>query len=317
MVGEFCPRLVDYIVLVGSHSTNRTSSSIQTPVILNRFPPTDHEDFILPPDVALFCQPEGCFNVVGSRPARANSDSSTPVRMPISFVFTLTDKESNKVRYGVCLNFLRPIPRRPEGRKHSTSSVPGFGEMSRRTSDMEFSQLPPPRNADRRPEDTGLLEKEKTQRARSSVRLRTHTLTSLCLVTHHPFFTKFRALVEFLHTLIHKLHERSRSKQSDRETVWGVLAGGVPSTTSSLVIRSVQEIEIWMLRLLSAPAPVPGKTCVHLAVQPKALMKPLVFALPDKSRLPLVDFPLHLPIQLLGISRTLRILVCLLLEQKV
>ncbi|TGZ72448.1 hypothetical protein CRM22_002086 [Opisthorchis felineus] len=317
MVGEFCPRLVDYIVLVGSHSTNRTSSSIQTPVILNRFPPTDHEDFILPPDVALFCQPEGCFTVVGSRPARANSDSSTPVRMPISFVFTLTDKESNKVRYGVCLNFLRPIPRRPEGRKHSSSSVPGFGEMPRRTSDMEFSQLPPPRNTDRRQEDTGPHEKEKAQRARSSARLRTHTLTSLCLITHHPFFTKFRALVEFLHTLIHKLHERSRSKQPDRETVWGVLAGGVPSTTSSLVIRSVQEVEIWMLRLLSAPAPVPGKTCVHLAVQPKALMKPLVFALPDKSRLPLVDFPLHLPIQLLGISRTLRILVCLLLEQKV
>lgn len=41
------------------------------------------------------------------------------------------------------------------------------------------------------------------------------------------------------------------------------------------------------------------------------------FALPDFNRLCLADFPLHLPFQLLGIRKTLRLLICLLLEQKV
>ncbi|KAA0197348.1 putative mapk-activating protein denn [Fasciolopsis buskii] len=101
------------------------------------------------------------------------------------------------------------------------------------------------------------------------------------------------------------------------ESVWGVLTGAVKSASSPLITRSVREVEIWILKLLSAPAPIPGRTCLQLSVQPKSMTEPLIFALPDKSRLPLVDFPLHLPIQLMGVARTLRILVCLLLEQKV
>ncbi|KAF6773584.1 hypothetical protein AHF37_07676 [Paragonimus kellicotti] len=310
---EFCPRLVDYIVLVGSHSGSRTSSTVQTPVILNRFPPCDHADFILPPDVALFCQPEGCFNTVGSHPPRNGGDHSMPKRSPVSFVFTLTDKESSKVRYGICFNFFRPIPRRAGNRKQSTTN--GLqAELASGVSDLNAHDGPLP---DKTLHARGSPVSTSKPPSHSSNRLRTHTLTSLCLISHHPFFTKFRALVEFLHTLIHKLHERSRSKLRESETVWGVLTGAIPTVTSPLVIRSVREIEVWILRLLSAPAPVPGKTCLHLSVQPKSMMKPMIFALPDKSRLPLVDFPLHLPIQLLGIARTLRILVCLLLEQKV
>ncbi|KAF8571333.1 hypothetical protein P879_00767 [Paragonimus westermani] len=310
---EFCPRLVDYIVLVGSHSGSRTSSTIQTPVILNRFPPVDHADFVLPPDVALFCQPEGCFNTVGSHPPRNGGDHSVPKRSPVSFVFTLTDKESSKMRYGVCFNFFRPIHRRAGNKKQNTTNglqtelATGVSDLSTHDGPLSDKMLPV--------RDSPISTSK--PHLHSSNRLRTHTLTSLCLISHHPFFTKFRALVEFLHTLIHKLHERSRSKLRESETVWGVLTGAIPTVTSPLVIRSVHEIEVWILRLLSAPAPVPGKTCLHLSVQPKSMMKPMIFALPDKSRLPLVDFPLHLPIQSLGIARTLRILVCLLLEQKV
>lgn len=42
-----------------------------------------------------------------------------------------------------------------------------------------------------------------------------------------------------------------------------------------------------------------------------------MLALPDHTRLSLVDFPLHLPLELLGVDTSLRVLTCILLEQKV
>ena len=51
-----------------------------------------------------------------------------------------------------------------------------------------------------------------------------------------------------------------------RETVWGVLTGQGGDNVSSLVVHEVREIETWILRLLSAPVPVPGKTRVEVGV---------------------------------------------------
>jgi len=45
-----------------------------------------------------------------------------------------------------------------------------------------------------------------------------------------------------------------------RETVWGILTGQACECTSSLVSRELREIETWILRLLSAPVSIPGKT---------------------------------------------------------
>ncbi|THD19986.1 MAP kinase-activating death domain protein [Fasciola hepatica] len=310
---DFCPRFVDYIVLVGSHSSNRTSYAVQNPVILNRFPPLDHDDFILPPDVALFCQPDGCYNSCGPHAPKI-PHQSLPGRSPVSFVFTITDKESSKTRYGICLNFMRPIRRRRGSRKQSTSLIEDqlkakFQRSAVNTGTNSHSSC--------LEDNTRMSISNDSSKGTHVSRLRTHTLTSLCIITHHPFFSKFRAVLEFLQKLIQKVHERSRSEVPEGESIWGVLTGAITSVSSPLVARSVREIEVWILKLLSAPAPIPGRTCLHLSLQPKSLSDPLVFALPDKSRLPLVDFPLHLPIQLMGISRTLRILVCLLLEQKV
>jgi hypothetical protein len=47
---------------------------------------------------------------------------------------------------------------------------------------------------------------------------------------------------------------------SSRETVWGVLTGQACECTSHLVGHEVREIETWILRLLSAPVSIPGKT---------------------------------------------------------
>lgn len=48
------------------------------------------------------------------------------------------------------------------------------------------------------------------------------------------------------------------------ESVWGVLTGAVKSASSPLITRSVREVEIWILKLLSAPAPIPGRTCLQV-----------------------------------------------------
>lgn len=86
----------------------------------------------------------------------------------------------------------------------------------------------------------------------------------------------------------------------NRDTVWSVLTGQAYDNTPTIVVHDVKEIEKWILRLLSAPVPVPGKTRVELEVLSPTAHAPLVFALPDHTRFTLVDFPLHLPLELLG-----------------
>ena len=133
---ELCPRLIDFLVIVGRRPSSklkvnsgdhgdlfksRNSNSkvgVSNPELLRRYPTDDHKDFQLPTDVTYFCQPEGCVTVNSHRRLKAYSDSN-------SFVFTLTDKDSGKTRYGITLNFflnyernkkrddgqsLRPIP---------------------------------------------------------------------------------------------------------------------------------------------------------------------------------------------------------------
>lgn len=82
--------------------------------------------------------------------------------------------------------------------------------------------------------------------------------------------------------------------------MWSVLTGQAYDNTPTIVLHDVKEIETWILRLLSAPVPVPGKTRVELEVLSPTAHAPLVFALPDHTRFTLVDFPLHLPLELLG-----------------
>ena len=73
-------------------------------------------------------------------------------------------------------------------------------------------------------------------------------------------------------------------------------------------------LHVWIKGLLSAPTPQPGKTCIELEL---AIMPTLTLAYPDTSRFPLVDFPLHLPVDLLGPKTLIEVLTIVLLEQKV
>ena len=45
-------------------------------------------------------------------------------------------------------------------------------------------------------------------------RLRNNTLTSICLISHHPFFTRFRECIITLKTIIDACNERSCAKRT-------------------------------------------------------------------------------------------------------
>lgn len=45
-----------------------------------------------------------------------------------------------------------------------------------------------------------------------------------------------------------------------KECIWSLLTGLLTQANSPRVIQYIKEIEMWILRLLSTPVPVPGKT---------------------------------------------------------
>src|SRR5207249_3686092 len=110
---HFSPRLLDYVVIVGVRAPS-LSQSVQMPELLRRYPPGEHKDFPLPPDVVFFCQPEGCKSVGPKRMS---------IREVNSFVFSLTEKDTSRVRYGICVNFYRPVERKTLSSLSSVSSL--------------------------------------------------------------------------------------------------------------------------------------------------------------------------------------------------
>ncbi|KAG1661537.1 MAP kinase-activating death domain protein [Nymphon striatum] len=335
----FSPRLLDYVVIVGAKNPSSKSHAVQTPELLRRYPVEDHKDFILPVDVVFFCQPEGCISVGPKR--------LTSLRESNSFVFTLTEKDSGRMRYGICVNFYRPVEKssRSFSRSSSQRTSPRreFNRSSKHDlyqqysmSDSAFSsdsctkenlypdsgqvsiKSPSPRNRRRGQHPTVGSNTTKPSRPRI------HSLTSLCIISHHPFFTTFRECLFVLRKLIDACKEHAIMRKSAtskfpfRDSVWSVLTNKLNDTLplSPILLHDVKELETWILRLLSAPVPVPGKTRVELEILSREIQSPLTFALPDHTRFTLVDFPLHLPLELLGVETCLNVLTCIILEQK-
>lgn len=103
-----------------------------------------------------------------------------------------------------------------------------------------------------------------------------------------------------------------------RDTMWRVFTGALSvEEKGSQLLADLREIESWVYRLLRSPVPVAGQRRVDVEVLPPELKRPFTFALPDNSRFSLVDFPLHLPLELLGVDACLQVLSCVLLEHKV
>ncbi|XP_011214632.2 MAP kinase-activating death domain protein isoform X13 [Bactrocera dorsalis] len=392
---SLCPRLVDYMAIVGARTTppmpkgltgNKTPP-VQIPELLRRYPPSDHSDFPLPLDMVYFCQPEGCTSVGPRRTGSAIRDMT-------SFVFALTDKDSGKTRYGICVNFYRPIERHTanadRGAVSGNHGAAGLGQSTRgrrssafrreswrksmeRSSDSAFSSdyrsNVAPSDSDREmtsrrdsdppnqhhaahgahghmsqqqqqshsqqvpklglmapsaDSESGGSHSPSPRALRKRTKLRNQSLTSLCIISHHPFFSTFRECLFILKKLIDACNESSSpkrlgaSQKQNRDNVWTVLTGHASAeATSSIVLHDVREIETWILRLLSTPVPVPGSTRVEVEVLSPTVHEPLLFALPDHTRFSLVDFPLHLPLELLGVETCLKVWTLIMLENKV
>ncbi|XP_042670780.1 MAP kinase-activating death domain protein isoform X2 [Centrocercus urophasianus] len=322
-----CPRLLDYLVIIGARQPS-SDSVAQTPELLRRYPLEDHVDFPLPPDVVFFCQPEGCLSV---RQKRMSFRDDT------SFVFTLTDKDTGVIRYGICVNFYRSFQKRVpkekgegtgghraprEGQKIAKSgdaSAPQEDvgtESSESGSSLQAPSTEPTPDVNRSPHSKRLT--------KGSHRSRNSTLTSLCILSHYPFFSTFRECLYTLKRLVDCCSERLLGKKLgiprgvQRDTTWRIFTGSLlVEEKSSALLHDLREIEAWIYRLLRSPMPVAGQKRVDVEVLPHELQPALTFALPDPSRFTLVDFPLHLPLELLGVDACLQVLTCILLEHKV
>ncbi|XP_041894774.1 MAP kinase-activating death domain protein isoform X25 [Corvus kubaryi] len=323
---KICSRLLDYLVIIGARHPS-SDSVAQTPELLRRYPLEDHADFPLPPDVVFFCQPEGCLSV---RQKRMSFRDDT------SFVFTLTDKDTGVTRYGICVNFYRSFQKRvPKEKGEGTGGhraregqkVPKSGdasapqeevgtESSESGSSLQAPSAESTPNVNRSPRSKRL--------AKGSHRSRNSTLTSLCILSHYPFFSTFRECLYTLKRLVDCCSERLLGKKLgiprgvQRDTMWRIFTGSLlVEEKSSALLHDLREIEAWIYRLLRSPMPVAGQKRVDVEVLPHELQPALTFALPDPSRFTLVDFPLHLPLELLGVDACLQVLTCILLEHKV
>ncbi|XP_044115173.1 MAP kinase-activating death domain protein isoform X12 [Neovison vison] len=317
---KLCPRLLDYLVIVGARHPS-SDSVAQTPELLRRYPLEDHSEFPLPPDVVFFCQPEGCLSVRQRRMS---------LRDDTSFVFTLTDKDTGVTRYGICVNFYRSFQKRmPKEKgeggagsrgKEGPRATCASEEVGTETSETGLSLQPP--SADPAP-DANQSPRVKP-RAKAGSRSRNSTLTSLCVLSHYPFFSTFRECLYTLKRLVDCCSERLLGKKLgiprgiQRDTMWRIFTGSLlVEEKSSALLHDLREIEAWIYRLLRSPVPVSGQKRVDIEVLPQELQQALTFALPDPSRFTLVDFPLHLPLELLGVDACLQVLTCILLEHKV
>lgn len=200
-----------------SFSRQPSSDSVaQTPQLLRRYPLEDHHDFPLPPDVVFFCQPEGCLSIRQRR---------VSLRDDSSFVFTLTDKDSGTTRYGICINFYRSFQRghhRPRGDKTShTETTVQAAETASEGSDCsgsvgQSSEIPTVNNTDSALLPASGAESEQSgselnagkspQQRRNAAKIaaknRNSTLTSLCILSHYPFFSTFRECLYILKRLV-------------------------------------------------------------------------------------------------------------------
>lgn len=160
--------------------------------ILTRYPAEDHKDFPLSPDVVYFCQPEGCVCIGPKRISLRESNS---------FVFALTEKDTSRVRYGICVNFYRAIERRPSTKRDRSKRKPNKADPASGFLDPRSHQ-----------EDSDADSKSSSPVAHQHIR--SHSLTSLCIISHHPFFSTFRECLFILRKLIDACNERNLSRRA-------------------------------------------------------------------------------------------------------
>lgn len=141
------------------------------------------------------------------------------LREDTSFVFTLTDKDTGVTRYGICVNFYRSFQKRvPKEKGEAGAGSRGkegphatciSEEIGTESSESGPSLQPP--SADSTP-DVNQSPRGK-HRAKAESRSRNSTLTSLCVLSHYPFFSTFRECLYTLKRLVDCCSERLLGKK--------------------------------------------------------------------------------------------------------
>ena len=125
-----------------------------------------------------------------------------------SFVFTLTEKDSNRQRFGICVNFYRHFSRRTcTINNHNQQKTIELIHLMMVLVQLIIHQIKHQQLGGNGDGSDSIERKRKR-------RLRNNTLTSICLISHHPFFTRFRECLITLKTIIDACDERSCAKRT-------------------------------------------------------------------------------------------------------
>ena len=116
------------------------------------------------------------FSSVNQKGCILSGTRRSSLRETNTFVFTLTEKDTSRVRYGIVVNFYRAIERKSLGSRRSSERSPA-----------------PPDSVSPQPDPDAIPVRRHH---------RTNSLTSLCLISHHPFFTSFREFLFILKKLV-------------------------------------------------------------------------------------------------------------------
>jgi len=222
------------------------------------------------------------------------------LKEPQTHTFMLTDTESNIRTYGVCLTFPHLFDPNIESGT-SGSSLP----ISKDIMDSICIQ------------EWGIL--------------------SVCILSHHPFFTFFQKCLHSLshfiddlgitdltwNALIHAQHTTTSSSTLGNSLSLGILKLNHTSKTEGRgdsKKKVLAEVEDWIGNLLLLPSPGEGGNEevevqaleVELQIDPAT-----VVCYPPKSHFPLLDLPLHRIVLKMGIHLVLEVYKLVLSEQKV
>ena len=96
--------------------------------------------------------------------------------------------------------------------------------------------------------------KQRHESGKSGASSRKQSLTSICLISSHPFFSSFRECLSTLKKLVDACsNSNARWRVGGRgargsDSVWAVLTGEGIENASSFLLHDVREIETWILR---------------------------------------------------------------------
>ena len=254
-------RLIDYICLVGSNQDPGKGGGVESSLadqqvgyeeakLLRRFPAEDHPDFPLPSNIASFCQPEGHLRTstrISNSATLTTSNSSdihetdlttdTVNTTSISpsevttFVFTLTDKDSNVTRYAVCHNFYRQIKNPSRNSNKRNNGYRPIDNENAGISDDDSTGPLPPKNFP-----------PPSRRGCSHVQAKHYSLTSICIISHFQFFSNFKEcalafkrLVTVCNQVNTTLHRQRMHSDLD---AWNILLQP-PATTAASSVASL------------------------------------------------------------------------------